>query len=167
MRTLVLMIAPPGAGKSTLARKLASSRAFSNLSIIVSSDAIRKRLFGDEAYQGGNRQVFETAREDVEEALAMFEDVCVFVDACNCTADDRRAFTAIAIANPDDVRIVAVLFDGTIDECLERNASRERVVPEDVIFRFHGLIPTRASYLLTENPEFDCVIPFSIAERMV
>lgn len=165
MKTLVLMIAPPGAGKSTLAMKLAKSGLFSDLNLIVSTDKIRERLFGDETYQGGNREVFKTAFNDVEEALGFCDDVCVFVDACNVTDQDRRKFTRFAIANPG-TKIVGVLYDGSVKECLERNEPRERVVPEDVILRFYDRIPHTAVQLLYENPEFDAVIPFSVAEEM-
>ena len=165
MKTLVLMIAPPGAGKSTLAMKLAKSGLFSDLNLIVSTDRIRERLFGDETYQGGNREVFETAYNDVEEALAFCDDVCVFVDACNCTDQDRRKFTRFAIANPG-TKIVGILYDGTVKECLDRNERRERVVPRNVVLRFYDLIPHSMDQLLYENPEFDAIIPFSLAEEM-
>ena len=54
MPTLTLMIGCPGSGKSTIAKKMAQNTG----AVIVSTDAIRGELFGDENCQMNPRLVF-------------------------------------------------------------------------------------------------------------
>lgn len=159
MKILVMMIGAPGSGKSTLARKLAASRLFAQVNIVVSSDKIRGRLFGDETCQKDNGLVFRVLEHDVKEAADMFDNVAVFVDACNTNREQRNDLLAMFAPHFD--KAVAIYHDGTKDECLERNKARDRIVPEHVIDRMYRQAPW--SYELVT--EFDAIIPFSVAEN--
>lgn len=159
MKILVMMIGAPGSGKSTLARRLASMRLFAQVNIIVSSDKIRERLFGDETCQKDNHFVFQMLEHDVKEAFSMFDNVAVFIDACNTNRDERERL--VATLAPYFDKAVAIYHDGPKSECIERNNARDRIVPEYVIDRMYGQAP----YAYELFPDFDAVIPFSVAEN--
>ena len=59
MNKLYMMIGLPASGKTTFANKISKSEG----AIIVSSDAIRKELFGSEEKQQDNVLVFEKLEE--------------------------------------------------------------------------------------------------------
>lgn len=159
MKVLVMMIGAPGSGKSTLAKKLAAMRLFAQVNIVVSSDKIRGRLFGDETCQDNNRLVFQVLESDAEEAFDMFDDVAVFIDACNTNRDERESLVA-ALAPYFD-KAVAIYHDGPKSECIERNNARDRVVPEYVIDRMY----VQAPYAYELFPDFNAIIPFSVAKN--
>ena len=123
MPEFIMLIAPAGAGKSTYARSL------SDKYIVVSSDAVRKRLYGDEAIQGSTNKVFNLVHRDILVGLSDGHDVVL--DATNLTEKKRIGLlkqipvgvtkTAVVIATPPDI-------------IYAQNASRQRVVPKEVIF---------------------------------
>lgn len=159
MKILVMMIGAPGSGKSTLAKKLAAMRLFAQVNIIVSSDKIRGRLFGDETCQNDNHLVFHVLEHDVKEAFSMFDNVAVFIDACNTNRNEREELMTKLTWYFD--KAVAIYHDGPKSECIERNDARDRVVPEHVIDRMYRQAPL--AYQLF--PSFDAIIPFSVAEN--
>lgn len=118
--TLYILCGPAACGKSTYAATLNA--------IVVSSDAVREELFGDASIQKDNSRVFEIVNQRVEEALALGYDVVY--DATNIKSYIRKN-----IIQRFDARFVAVWFDVSKSECLERNAKRSRQVPEGVIAR--------------------------------
>ena len=65
MTKLFLMIGLPASGKSTLAEQIAKSEDAE----IVSSDNIRKELYGDENIQGDNNKVFRILQERIINGL--------------------------------------------------------------------------------------------------
>lgn len=130
----MMMIGIAGSGKSYHAAQLAKE---SN-AIIVSSDAIRGELFGDENDQNHNAQVFEEVHRRVLAALR--EGRNVIYDATNLSAKRRKAFLTQV---PAGVFKSAYLIATDYDLILKQNASRERKVPEDVI---------RSMYLRLQMP---------------
>lgn len=125
--TLYIMIGPPGCGKSYYAEKL---RSF-NGAKIVSSDDIRKKLYGDENVQKNNRKVFDIAHFLIMEELR--EGRSVIFDATNVTQDNRFKLMQELEGLKQTVYICGLVYRGTLTECLQRNADRERTVPEDVV----------------------------------
>lgn len=127
MATLYVMIGPPGCGKSYYAEKLYGY----NGAKIVSSDDIRKKLYGDETVQKDHGKVFGIAHYLVAEELR--EGRSVIFDATNVTQDNRaRLFQALkGVKRP--FYICGLVYRGTLTKCLERNSERERNVPEDVV----------------------------------
>jgi predicted kinase len=124
---LIVMCGLPASGKSTYAEWLAESGVFKR----VCPDLIRKRLYGDENIQGDGKKVFETAYNDIKEYASLGENV-VF-DATNTNAKRRKEF--VKEMRPYFDIIILKWFNTPINVCLERNAQRERQVPEEVIRR--------------------------------
>lgn len=121
MSTLYTLVGLPGSGKSTYASEKKEC-------ITVSSDAIRKELFGDEATQGDNAKIFSIVHERIKEELKKGNDV--IFDATNINPRNRKK-----VFDDDADMNVAVYFNTPVEECKKRNGSRERVVPEYVIDR--------------------------------
>lgn len=125
MNKLYTMVGIPGSGKSTIANQIPNT-------VVISSDAIRKELYGAEEIQGNGKQVFDLVYKRIGEKLAKGNDV-VF-DATNLTPWTRSAVFRFTAEH------IAVFVNTSLDDCLERNAARERKVPEEVIYRmYHSL----------------------------
>ena len=127
MNKLYTMVGIPGSGKSTIANQIPNA-------VIISSDAIRKELYGAEEIQGNGKQVFDLVYKRIGEELTKGNDV-VF-DATNLTPWTRKAVFRFSAEH------IAVFVNTSLDDCLTRNAARSRVVPKEVIFKMNGrLIP--------------------------
>lgn len=121
MATLHFLIGLPGSGKSTFAKKIAKD----NFAVILSSDNIRKELFGYEN-QDNNGKVFEVMNNRAIELLK--NNIDVVYDATNLNEKKRR--TIISRAKNVESKIVAYLCCTQIDKILERNLTRtERKIP--------------------------------------
>lgn len=121
----IMMSGVPGSGKSTRAKSFIPQYQ------IISSDEIRAELCGDINDMDRNAEVFETCYERIKICLANNQNV-VF-DATNIIAKRRKDF--LERLKNDKVSFHSIcLFELTsFHECLKRNQSRDRVVPEDVI----------------------------------
>lgn len=124
---LTILIGAPGSGKSTYA-----SKTKDNNTVVLSSDGIRKILYGSEEDQTHNSEVFNTLYECMTNACD--EKFDIIFDATNVTKKSRAR--AIKIAKLFDYKIKAVVFDISYAGCCERNSKRERKVPEKVIRKF-------------------------------
>lgn len=127
MNKLYTMIGLPGSGKSTIANQIPNA-------VVISSDAIRKELYGAEEIQGNGKQVFDLVYKRIGEELAKGHDV-VF-DATNTTPRARKAVFRFSAEH------IAVYVRTNLDACLTRNAARLRTVPKEIIFKMNGrLVP--------------------------
>lgn len=125
---LYMMIGLPASGKSTIAEKISKSEG----AIIVSSDEIRKELLGDINDQSKNELIFKTIEDRIKFYLANKQDV--IFDATNINYKRRRGFLhGLGMK----VKKIAVLVATPYEECLIRNAKRERKVPEEVIKKMY------------------------------
>ena len=126
MPVLYMPIGIPGSGKSTYYKNNFNE----DKTVLISSDAIRKEVFGDENDQEHNSEVFELMRKRTIDALKKNKDV--YYDATNISSKRR-----IALFNcSKDIRNaekVAIVFCTPLEVAIERNNNRERKVPEDVI----------------------------------
>lgn len=125
---LVVMVGPPGCGKSHIARKAAASVPDFE---VISTDAIRKELNGDEADQANGDEVFALAYSRMQTAGLAGKSV-VF-DACNCTPRTRHEILEASSGYFD--RYITAVFTGGIETCFNNNANRTRHVPQEVIMR--------------------------------
>ena len=131
---LILLIGLPGSGKSTLAKRLAAEALGSK---IVSPDAIRAELFGDEATQGSWLLVRHQVEHQFRRAVWQMERGEIpgaIYDATNAVRRQRREAIALARATGFN-EITGIWLDIPLEVCLERNRHRDRRVPEAVIER--------------------------------
>lgn len=144
MSMLYVMVGLPGSGKSTIAKGMHGVK-------VVSSDSIREELYGDESIQGNGGVVFSTLFSRVSEELQKGNNVVI--DATCTRRKDRVAlckrFSGAASS------IVAIYVATPLEECKERNAKRDRVVPEEVIDRMYEALRDKQPIL---NEGFDSII---------
>lgn len=121
MAILNMFIGIPGCGKSTHTKKM--MEADSSI-VVVSSDAIRKELYGSEEDQSHNQEVFNEVFKRTRAALA--NDLHVIVDATNLSRKRRIAF----LKQFNNCEKRATVFAIPFEVCCERNNFRERTVPQ-------------------------------------
>lgn len=122
---LILLVGPPGVGKTTYANKYIKEN--SNITHL-SSDSIRKELWGDDAIQGDNNEVFSLMQTRAIEALNNGQDV--IYDSTAMTRKDRSYIISLC---PKFVQIKAHIIWAPIETCIERDAARKRTVGKAVI----------------------------------
>jgi protein phosphatase len=123
---VVVLIGPAGAGKSTFA-----TRHFDPAEIL-SSDAFRALLSGDEADQGRTRTAFSILHRELVRRLAAGR--LVVVDATNVERHARLAL--IARARTAGFPAIAIVLALPTETVHARNAARSaRVVDEAVVDR--------------------------------
>lgn len=135
--TLYILIGVPGSGKSTYAEELyqKSERGIA----LVSSDCIRKSLYGNESCQDNPKKVFTLAHKIIVDQLA--HDFDVIFDATNIYAKDRMdLIRKVCFEVKKEVRFVAIYFDTSIETCIARQDLRERKVPAKVIEKMNRQI---------------------------
>jgi predicted kinase len=123
--TLILLCGIPGSGKSTYAAKYVQDHTNT---IHLSSDKIREELWGNEATQGDNNEVFNLMQSRAIEALNNGHSVVY--DATNVTRKDRAGIISVC---PKFVKIECHIIWAPIETCIERDATRERTVGKAVI----------------------------------
>jgi predicted kinase len=123
-----VMVGAPGAGKSTLASKLARSEQ----AVIISGDEVRAELFGDEP----NRGTWTEIDDRIEELLSEAVGRTVILDGTHCLVSDRSDTLALLRSYGYD-EIVAIVVDTSLEECILRNATRSRHVPRHVLTVMH------------------------------
>lgn len=122
MSKFYMMVGIAGSGKSYIANEIGCK--------IVSSDAIRKELYGSEENQSHNDRVFNEVHKRIKNSIKNGEDV--IYDATNLSRKRRKNFLKEL---PADVEKIAVVAATELEVILEQNASRMRHVPEEVIMR--------------------------------
>ena len=125
-----VMVGIPASGKSSIAKKVAED----NNAVILSSDAIRAELYGDESVQGDPAEVFGLLYRRAYENLVMNKNV--IIDATNVSCKTRR--NIMNKFRNLDVKFIAVYCDISLDEALKRNSERSRNVPYFVIQRMYN-----------------------------
>lgn len=129
-RFQVLMLSgAPGSGKSTKRNELAT--AFPQAKIL-SMDERRKELTGSYNDQSRNPEVFDWEMSELHKAMRAKQSV--IIDATNCTKKNRKAlWDAVRRAGGS---VGAIQWDLPLKTLLERNAAREKVVPDAVVEKF-------------------------------
>ena len=121
---LVLLVGAAGSGKSSLAARLFWPGS------VLSSDAIRAELTGDESNQVGTPRAFRILHERAERRLVAGQ--LTVIDATNIGASARRPLARQAAAHHRPV--IVLVLDLPAEVCLARNAGRPgRVVPEAAV----------------------------------
>lgn len=128
MNTLTLLVGLPASGKSTYAIE----RLANDSTIILSSDELRKELFGDENCQENNGIVFKTLYKRAKEYLQNGKNVVI--DATNINLKARRS--ALSQFEKMPIKREAIVFATPFELCIERDKERSRTVGEAVIKKF-------------------------------
>lgn len=121
----IMMVGIAGSGKSTKAAEIAVQEG----AIVISSDTIRKELYGDEAIHGDN-QVYQTMEDRT--MIALRGGASVVYDATNVVASRRKELLAKL---PTGVEKECVWVNTPIERALQNNEGRARHVAERVIYR--------------------------------
>lgn len=128
MANFYMMVGLPGSGKTTFAHNIEKG------ALVISSDSIRKELWGSEEKQGDNKIIFEELEKRIIGNL--MADKSVVYDATNIKAKRRKAFLDKLHKVPN-VNAVCMLMSVPYEDCLKRNSERGRVVPEEIIKRMY------------------------------
>lgn len=129
MPKFIMMCGLVASGKSTKAQKLAEEHS----ATIFSSDALREELFGDINHQDNNQELFVELHRRIKDCLRNGNNA--IYDATNISYKRRMAFLAELTNIPCEK--ICILMATPYEECLRRNAERERKVPEHVIKRMY------------------------------
>ena len=127
MKTLIVLSAMPGSGKSTWAKKYQEEHPHT---LIISSDAIRYELTGSMQDFSKQKEVWELFSLRIHEYANKYEDVTVILDALNDLNVLREKYVK---ENPEYDRYELVLFPRTIEQIHYYNKQRNEtaIVPDD------------------------------------
>lgn len=126
---MILMVGLPCSGKSTKSKELAEKYN----ATIFSSDELRVEMFGDVNDQEHNQELFVELHKRIKDCLR--DGKSAIYDACSINYKRRMAFLAELKNIPCEK--VCVVIATPYEECLRRNAERDRKVPEHVITRMY------------------------------
>lgn len=126
MSKVVFTVGLPASGKSLYAETYYSDSNW----IVVSSDKVRKQLWGDETEQKNPSEVFGQVMRQVKSALK--EKLNVVIDATNIKQKQRKGLLSQI---PKEVERECLVFCVSIENCLNANQKRSRKVPREVIYK--------------------------------
>lgn len=139
-RTLILLSGPIGCGKSTFAKQMFGNH-------IVSSDDFRALISGDAGNQDVSRSAFELLNLTVD--IKMRHDFPVIVDNLNHRPQSRKDM--YHLADKYGYNKVVIVFDHVdLATCQKQNASRERVVPRDIVEKQYNAFRENLKFLADE-----------------
>lgn len=127
MSKFIMLVGLPGSGKSYVAEKYFAG------STIISSDAIREKMWGDANDRRDPVKVFNEMERQLVVALESNEDVVY--DATNIHSRNRRALVRKILHNFPNTECCCVVVACSLKECKRRQNDRERKVPDEVIDR--------------------------------
>ncbi|MDB2686180.1 AAA family ATPase [Mariniblastus sp.] len=122
---LIVLVGISGSGKSTWVREQFAD------SQILSSDTMRGMLTDDATNQDCSKDAFKVIGSLVE--LRLSYGKLSVIDATNLKRPARRTWLQLAQAH--NVPAVVVYFDVPLKECIRRQETRDRQVPEEVVRR--------------------------------
>lgn len=96
----------------------------------LSSDNLRQLLIDDATDQTIHARVFESLRYLLRQRLMLARPL-TYIDATHLTPAERAPY--IGMGRAYGAAVEAVFFDTPLPVCLERNAARDRVVPEEAM----------------------------------
>lgn len=160
---LIIPVGIPGCGKSTWGETfVASSNGVVN-GVVVSSDEIRQSFVdagelnsvGD---QNKNTDVFKVFHDEIARLLSSRRTV--YADATNLDRFARQKLLQLATDAPVPVSVHLVIF-ADISAAFRRNATRDRVVPNDVMLRMLNKYERFRMLLNTEDDLYQTVTEIS------
>src|SRR5579864_1431335 len=145
---LTLLVGCPGSGKTTYRNTLTNSN-------VISMDDERQRLCGTPNDMSRNQEVFNNCFRELNKNMKAGENVVW--DATSYSRKARKPL--LESARNHGAKVNLIYWDLAIETLLKRNAEREKVVPEDIVWRFYKTIETPASY------EYDQLFVFDDKEQ--
>ena len=125
---LYVLVGPSGSGKSTFAREYVRYHH----GVWMSSDNIRKELYGDESIQRDHAKVFDLMFRRTVECLKRGESV--IYDATNLFSKRRRhLIRQVRAAVNFHICVKAMVFNVPFEELIRNDTLRNRTVGEGVI----------------------------------
>ena len=118
-----LLVGIPASGKSTYAQHLATVQG----AVIVSTDAIRLKLYGNEEVQGNWSEIERELHRLIKHYVAL--NVPVIVDATHTKPEHRKPLLSLS----SRIKWACYWLDADLNECQDRNQVRARKVPKQVI----------------------------------
>lgn len=126
MSKVIMGIGIPGSGKTTLLKAFAEKYNY----IYICPDDIRAELAGDAADQSKDKEVWEKTYERVSQVIDT--NISAVVDATFANEVYRQKFLDF-IKEKGVSKIEGVYVNTPLEIAKERNAQRERQVPEEII----------------------------------
>ncbi|MBL1208387.1 AAA family ATPase [Geminocystis sp. GBBB08] len=121
------LIGIPGAGKSTFAQLLAQLYHCQ----IISTDDIRKVLYGDEIIQGNWLEIEAEVINQIQKAIAL--NTPVIYDATNAQRSWRMDLSQKLERNIGKIDWLAWYLNINLETCKQWNSQRKRRVPEEIL----------------------------------
>lgn len=125
---LIILVGPPGSGKSTWGENFAKKNGIKK----ISTDEIRAEIGSGEHDQSVSAQAFSLARQRVKDELKAGRSV--IIDATSVNRKARRDW--INLARGAGAFVIAVPFEVSREELIRRDANRPRTVGPEIIDRF-------------------------------
>ncbi len=129
MSKVYIMVGVPASGKSTYVKEHLGSDV-----VVLSSDALRGELLGDETRQDKNAYIFRELYNRAKRFVKEGRDIVI-----DATSIDReRRAKVLSHFDLNKVEVVAIYLDTPIEECYTRDEARNRTVGRSVIDKFAG-----------------------------
>lgn len=125
------LVGVPASGKSRFAEEVVKRDP---RYVVVSTDAVREKLYGDAVIQGNWREIEAEVLAQIQEAIA--QERPVIYDATNVRRAWRLDFLQLVkdLSDPP-LTWVAWVMEVPVEVCQRRNRDRPRMVPNHVIER--------------------------------
>jgi predicted kinase len=157
---LIVLIGPPGAGKSTFAAELIADGQIDR-DAVISSDSIAEGLFGPNYDSGRDPEIFGERDGRLRERLARGE--VVVADSTNVRPHARKRL--LELAREAEVPATALRFRVTLETAVHQDRDRAKHVKE--IRRYHTLMAMTASSAFLREEGFQAVFDVPGADQQV
>ena len=127
--TAIILIGPPGSGKSTFAEQLLD--IYPEKLVLISPDAIRKELNTEHGHK--EVEVFRLVYDRLQSYLD--EGKSVVYDATNCNKKHRVKI--VNVASRHATNVIGLISRTDFLSCISYNDARDRPVPTDVITQMY------------------------------
>ena len=156
--SLVILSGPSGSGKSTVCEQVAKQY---HPSMILSSDDIREQFFGSRPTLDGlkpqpvdDRLIFQLLEQITASRLR--EGLTTFIDATMLNDKVREDF--VKIAQKTDSPYLVLIFDVDKDILHQRNRSRQKIVPTEVLYKQIRRHQKQSRYPYVTSDDFEITI---------